>query len=681
MTHHPTVKHFGLTEVYRSRSGETPTVDIVFVHGLNGHPHDSWTSKVTDCFWPVDLLPEVLTPPLRPRILTYGYNANVAAFTDGPPGDSIISHAETLLSTLVSNRNLSGCSDRPIIFVCHSLGGLVVKRALIYSRSLSGVKKTKHLSSIYVSTFGILFLGTPHNGSDIAKWDLLLQDICDAVLPRKLIEGSPQMIKALRTQHEDLQHINTLFPDIMSDFYIYFFYETRSMDVRGNRKVIVDEASAAPYMEGVERHGIESDHRRMCKFDDENSPGYEMVVEAILRYSRLAPSIIADRWISRRKTRILEKKEEASERYDDINDPLGQIIPNLNTRATGREIRQFPTPEDNPKDYTVGWICATTPEYVAAQAFLDEKHKGPVYLSRHNQNDYTLGRIGRHNVVLSVLPLGSYGTSSAARVAEGMLHSFPNIRIGLMVGIGGGAPSANHDIRLGDIVVSIPFNGKGGVVQYDFGKTIQGQCFQPTGFLDQSPIVLRAAVNGLRAQYESEGHQLENAVSKVLEKNPRLRKKYMRPGQESDRLYRSHIVHPPTFGSTCTIDCGDDPTSLVFRNPRSKDEDNPAIHYGLIASADQLMKDAIIRDKLATENGVLCFEMEAAGLVNHFPCLVIRGICDYSDSHKNNEWQGYAAMVAAAYAKDLLCRLVPQQVESEERILQTQQPYPMGPGN
>jgi hypothetical protein len=77
------------------------------------------------------------------------------------------------------------------------------------------------------------------------------------------------------------------------------------------------------------------------------------------------------------------------------------------------------------------------------------------------------------------------------------------------------------------------------------------------------------------------------------------------------------------------------------------------------------MKDALIRNKLAAEKEVLCFEMEAAGLMNHFPCLVMRGICGYADSHKNSKWQGYAAMVAAAYAKDLLYRVVPQQVKQD----------------
>jgi nucleoside phosphorylase len=97
-------------------------------------------------------------------------------------------------------------------------------------------------------------------------------------------------------------------------------------------------------------------------------------------------------------------------------------------------------------------------------------------------------------------------------------------------------------------------------------------------------------------------------------------------------------------------------------------EDTPAIHYGLIASANQLMKDARVRDTLAAEKDVLCFEMEAAGLMNYFPCLVIRGICDYSDSHKNKEWQGYAAMAAAAYAKELLCRIPPNKIEAERKI-------------
>ncbi|KAH0551529.1 hypothetical protein GP486_007255 [Trichoglossum hirsutum] len=316
------------------------------------------------------------------------------------------------------------------------------------------------------------------------------------------------------------------------------------------------------------------------------------------------------------------------------------------------------------EDYTVGWICAISTEYVAAQVFLDEKHEGPESVSPNDSNDYALGKVGKHNVVIAVLPHGEYGISSATGVVKDMLHSFPNIRIGLMVGIGGGAPSPNHDIRLGDIIVSSTNNEKGGVFQYDFGKTIQGQEFQETGSLNQPPMVLRTAVNGLMAQFESDGHQLEEAANNILEMKPRLRKKYRRPDPRTDKLFKAEVIH----NSSCMADCSYDPANLIPRHERAEDEDNPAIHYGLIASANRLMKDALLRDKFAKEKNVLCFEMEAAGLMNQFPCLVIRGICDYSDTHKNKEWQGYAAMMAAAYAKALLYRIPPNKVEAEKKI-------------
>ncbi|GJN78669.1 hypothetical protein PLIIFM63780_002178 [Purpureocillium lilacinum] len=322
----------------------------------------------------------------------------------------------------------------------------------------------------------------------------------------------------------------------------------------------------------------------------------------------------------------------------------------------------------NPANYTVGWICAITTEYVAAQAFLDERHDGPGYVSTHDNNHYTLGKIGKHNVVIAVLPDGEYGISSAAGVAKDMLHSFPNVRIGLMVGIGGGAPSRKHDIRLGDIVVSTSRDGRGALFQYDFGKAIQGQDFQETALLNQPPTVLRTAVSGLRAHYEAEGHQLGDVIDEVLNKKPRLRKKYKRPDPGTDKLYQSAVTHPPDGESTCAVVCGDDPSNMIWRSERTEDEDNPAIHYGRIASANTLMKDALARDTIAATRGVLCFEMEAAGLANHFPCLVIRGVCDYSDTHKNKAWQGYAAMTAAAYTKDLLCQIPPNKVEAQERI-------------
>jgi nucleoside phosphorylase len=91
---------------------------------------------------------------------------------------------------------------------------------------------------------------------------------------------------------------------------------------------------------------------------------------------------------------------------------------------------------------------------------------------------------------------------------------------------------------------------------------------------------------------------------------------------------------------------------LVVRQPRRQEI---MVHHGTIASGNRVMRDATERDRVSAElDSVLCFEMEAAGLMNSFPCLVIRGICDYADSHKNKIWQPYAAATAAAYAKELL---------------------------
>ncbi|KAL6690982.1 hypothetical protein J3F84DRAFT_404018 [Trichoderma pleuroticola] len=302
--------------------------------------------------------------------------------------------------------------------------------------------------------------------------------------------------------------------------------------------------------------------------------------------------------------------------------------------------------------YTVGWICAVHTEYVAAQAFLDERHEEHEGISTHDRNDYTLGRIGRHNVAIAVLPYGEIGLASAAGVARDMLHTFPNIRIGLMVGIGSGAPSPKHDIRLGDVVVGVSSNGSGSVFQYDYGETLQGQDrgFRNMASLNKSPQVLLSAVNGLMAQYEYEGNQLAKAVSSVLDRKPRLRRKYGRPEATSDRLYKSHFVHPLGHSEGCATVCGDNLLNLINRPERTDDDEDPAIHYGLIASANRLMEDALVRDRLIAEKDVLCFEMEAAGLMNHFPCL------------------GYAAMTATAYAKALLCRIAPNKLEAEKTI-------------
>ena len=164
------------------------------------------------------------------------------------------------------------------------------------------------------------------------------------------------------------------------------------------------------------------------------------------------------------------------------------------------------------------------------------------------------------------------------------------------------------------------------MLQYDMGRTIQGQGFRHTGFLNQPPTLLSTAVNSLRAYYAAHGHRIAETIEEILAQKKRLQRTHKRPDPCTDRLYVSTKVHN-NIDQSCDSVCGDEECDIIKRDRRRVEngDDDPAIFYGLIASANQVMRDATIRDRLAMEEGVLCFEMEAAGLMNHFPCLVVRG--------------------------------------------------------
>ncbi len=297
--------------------------------------------------------------------------------------------------------------------------------------------------------------------------------------------------------------------------------------------------------------------------------------------------------------------------------------------------------------YKVGWISALALEKTAAIAMLDASHAS-LPQPKSDNNTYHLGEIGDHNIVIACLPSGRYGLTSAAVVSQQMLSTFPSIEIGLMVGIGGGVPSTAADIRLGDIVVSKPTGLFPGVVQYDYGKTMGDGSFHRTGSLNNPPDRLLTAISDLEARHRLGNNNVGVHLENAAKLHASIRESFVYPGVDADILFDASYVHEDDKPS-CSL-C--DRSHIVPRSPR--ESTTPFIHYGLIASANQVMKNAQTRDKLGEELGILCFEMEAAGLMNHFPCLVIRGICDYSDSHKNKQWQDYAAATAAAYARELL---------------------------
>ncbi|CRG91472.1 Ankyrin repeat domain-containing protein 50 [Talaromyces islandicus] len=294
------------------------------------------------------------------------------------------------------------------------------------------------------------------------------------------------------------------------------------------------------------------------------------------------------------------------------------------------------------EDYTVGWICALPIEFAAAIKMLDEEDEDLPHGSCIDADLYTLGRIGEHNVVVACLPAGQIGTNSAAAVAVNMKSKFRSIRFALMVGIGGGVPSRCADIRLGDVVISQPEKQHGGVVQHDFGKATPDG-FSRTGFLNAPPRVLLSALSKLRANHSLGRSCLPKFLSLLIQL-PQFTPDSAGPD----------ILFEPTYehleGETCEA-CNKE--RQITRIPRG--DVGVTVHHGTIASGNWVMRDGVTRDRVSTDlGGVLCFEMEAAGLMNNFPCLVIRGICDYADSHKNKKWQGYAAGTAAACAKEVL---------------------------
>ncbi|KAF5599141.1 trp-asp repeat containing protein [Fusarium pseudocircinatum] len=269
-----------------------------------------------------------------------------------------------------------------------------------------------------------------------------------------------------------------------------------------------------------------------------------------------------------------------------------------------------------------------------------EEHSEPnnFHPSPSDTNNYIWGRIGQHNIVIVSLLAGVYGTTSAATTASDLVHSLPQIRFGLLVGIGGAIarPNDDQDITLGDVVVGQAHGVTGGVVQYDFGKAKGNGVWERTGSLDRPPAVLLKALANLQASHEIRTSKIPRLLEAMLKANPGMKRpssNFIYQGSENDRLF------PPDY---------------EHREKRETTE--PLIHYGVIASGNTLIKDAKLRDGLAQRIGhqCLCVEMEAAGLVDKFPCLVIRGICDYADSHKNDQWQRYAASTAAAFAVELL---------------------------
>lgn len=302
-------------------------------------------------------------------------------------------------------------------------------------------------------------------------------------------------------------------------------------------------------------------------------------------------------------------------------------------------------------EFTVGWITAIQSEFLAARVALDEEYSDYPFIQIDDCNTYTLGRIGKFNVVIATLPAGSYGTQSTIRVADGLKATFPFVKTVLMVGVAGGAPTVQNDVRLGDVVVGTK------VIPYDFVKVYpHGSVFN--GAIYTSSHFLLSGTQKLEYDIASGKIDLDRIISTTFVQSEQLRDIFRRPEDDSDRLYPSRYRHNDA-SCECLNDRPRGQIGLVTRLDR-KDYDRIKVHRGAIGAADKVIKDATTRDDLIRQFQIFCVEMESAALVDRFTnFLPIRGICDYADSHKNKQWQGYAAAAAAVYAKCLLSSLTP----------------------
>ena len=342
--------------------------------------------------------------------------------------------------------------------------------------------------------------------------------------------------------------------------------------------------------------------------------------------------------------------------------------------------------------FEIAVICAKPVEWNAVEAVLDgDWEKGDTWTygkAPHDENSYKLGWIGRHNIVLA---FGSQGKRTAANVATSLRFSFPSIKLALVVGICGGALSSTdelnetRDILLGDVVVSTH------VKQYDFGSqypdtfiikdTLDASLPPPPtgiqGFLRQV-----SSYSGLEILEEKTACHLETIFEKPKFGGWRY------PGDEEDILFEPDYRHKH-YNKECAIcdgcktqedevcndalvascaDLGCDSARQVLRDQIKElrtsfpqrstllpNEDakplKPLIHFGWVASGDKVMKSGIHRDKIVRKENVIAFEMESAGVWGTLPAVVIKSVCDYADSHKNDRWQKYAAASAAACMK------------------------------
>ncbi|KAH7165301.1 Alpha/Beta hydrolase protein [Dactylonectria macrodidyma] len=274
-----------------------PTVDVCFVHGLSGNRDSTWTAKGQSAPWPKTLLPPKLS---RARILTYGYDAYIRK-SPVTSSNRLTDHATNLLNDLATDRASCDASSRPLLFVAHSLGGLVCKQAILLSRN----NPESHLQYMFECTLGIIFLGTPHRGSWMANW---------AKIPASALglatSVNKSLLDVLETNNEVLEFIQHNFWSMIRERQtagdspaVTCFFEELPLPVIGK---VVSKDSAT--IEGYNLISIHANHRDMVKFGRDEDSGFKRVLGELVRWE----SQIEGPVVSQREPRIQKDTKKPS---------------------------------------------------------------------------------------------------------------------------------------------------------------------------------------------------------------------------------------------------------------------------------------------------------------------------------------------------------------------------------
>ncbi|KAJ8115774.1 hypothetical protein OPT61_g2667 [Boeremia exigua] len=248
--------------------------DVVFVHGLTGDRRSTWTDKHSNVFWPKDLLARDDLPSMR--VLSYGYDADVAHFWAMGSQNRIGEHAGNLVNALAHLRNGSDTEGRPIVFIAHSLGGIVTEDAILFSKTSAET----YLQDIFNSVSGICFMGTPHCGSDFASWGSVATSLVNTVktVNKSLVKSLTLNSEILARVQRDFQNEHRRLPSDRA-FGITCFYE--EIPLRGIGEVVPKHSAILPQYNYI---GIHANHMDMVRFTSLQDPGYQAVRGQIRRW-------------------------------------------------------------------------------------------------------------------------------------------------------------------------------------------------------------------------------------------------------------------------------------------------------------------------------------------------------------------------------------------------------------